>query len=235
MNCREFRRQLLIDPNCAEPEFLEHETDCPECAREHERAQRFEQRLKAALRTDAPDHSKLRRPSNATAKPRGGQGSHRLALAASLVLALAVGWWLELGWQGRTVANSDLGQVVLQHIEDEINHLQDEGVVQPAAVAYLVSQFGGRLVEDLGQVSYLGRCHIRRWEGIHLVVHGRAGAVTVLLMPEEYRREPERVSSGRFSGVILPTSNGSMAVIGEKAERVEDLGRRIRAAIRWDV
>ena len=78
-----------------------------------------------------------------------------------------------------------------------------------------------------------GRCRIRRWDGVHLVLRGRAGGVTVLLMPQEYRREPERVSSRRFSGVILPTPNGSMAVIGEKSEPLEDAARRIQGAILW--
>ena len=66
------------------------------------------------------------------------------------------------------------------------------------------------------------------------VVPGRQGPVTVLIMPGEHRMKREQVSSFRFSGVIVPTDYGSMAVVGERLESVEHIVDKMKQAIVWD-
>jgi hypothetical protein len=68
-----------------------------------------------------------------------------------------------------------------------------------------------------------------------MVVPGKRGPITVLIMPGEYLMQPRQVRSSRFSGVIVPTVYGSMAVVGEKLEPVEKVVEKMRRTIIWDV
>ncbi|MEA3274619.1 MAG: DUF3379 family protein [Pseudomonadota bacterium] len=83
-------------------------------------------------------------------------------------------------------------------------------------------------------MSYAARCNIRRQEGVHLVLPGDKGAVTLLFMPNEHLPDSRSVSSAHLDGVIVPTSYGSLAVVGEKSESVSPILKRIQAAVDRD-
>jgi hypothetical protein len=55
----------------------------------------------------------------------------------------------------------------------------------------------------------------------------------VFFMPGEMTAEVVEVESERFSGRILPTAWGSIAVVGETGEALEGLGERLVTAVRW--
>ncbi|HEU4618216.1 MAG TPA: hypothetical protein VFV10_09250, partial [Gammaproteobacteria bacterium] len=78
----DFRRLCDSDPNSGEPEFAAHAEQCTACARELERARRFDARLLAALRIDVPEASRdgLAR---AEAAPAGASPSAASAADAS--------------------------------------------------------------------------------------------------------------------------------------------------------
>ena len=69
---------------------------------------------------------------------------------------------------------------------------------------------------------------------MHMVVPGQQGPITVLIMPGEYLMQAQQVRSPRFFGVIVPTVYGSMAVVGEKLEPVEEVVEKMQRAIIWD-
>ena len=62
---------------------------------------------------------------------------------------------------------------------------------------------------------------------------GQMGPITVFFMPGEMTESSMPVSSTRFSGKILPTAWGSIAVVGENGEPLDGLGERLAAAVRW--
>jgi hypothetical protein len=75
VDCKTFRRRLLIDPGDAGPEFRDHARDCPACAHAAESARAFEVKLRHAL-----DEETGRRRSAVPVRRR----RHRLSLRALL-------------------------------------------------------------------------------------------------------------------------------------------------------
>nr|NIS41235.1 DUF3379 domain-containing protein [Desulfuromonadales bacterium] len=71
-------------------------------------------------------------------------------------------------------------------------------------------------------ISYAQSCIINGRTVPHLVVQGAKGPVTVLLMPEEEVGEAIELRGENIQGVILPVGDGSIAIIGEAEERIED-------------
>ena len=155
-------------------------------------------------------------------------------LAAGILLAVGIAGWLGLNWNHRFQVNHGLQTAVISHIQDELDHLHADHNIKPGAVAYLLSQFGAAVKGDVGRVNFISRCDIRRQSGVHMVVPGRQGPVTVLIMPGEHRMEREQIRSSRYTGVIIPTDYGSMAVVGERLEPVEQIAEKMQQTIVWD-
>ncbi len=238
MNCQEFRRKLLIEPGSRSKEFDDHAASCRECAEQARQALRFEEKLHAALNVPSPTalgNRIIAARSDAAEPGRARFDSRWLALAAGLLLAVGLAGWMGYKWEQNFGISSGLGTAVVNHINAELDHLHadaDANVGRPTLVL-LLSQFGARLEGEIGRVSYASRCPIRRHFGVHMVLPGQEGPVTVLIMPGENLLHRREVRSSRFSGVIVPTAYGSMAVVGEKLEPVEQVVERMQQSIIW--
>jgi len=226
MNCREFRRWLMINPNRRDEQFLDHMGQCPECALEAERAWEFEKKLLAAFDAEPPK-GLVQAPAPQPMEFR------RWALATGLSLALGLSAWLGIHSGLYPGLQTELSVVVLNHIEDEPDSLHVDRNLSAEAVDLMLSGLGARLTADPGPVRYMGRCHIREQYGLHLVLAGKRGPVTVLFMPGEHAQERRILDSVSFSGVIVPTDYGSMAVVGARREPVETVIERMQKSVAW--
>lgn len=70
-------------------------------------------------------------------------------------------------------------------------------------------------------------------DGLHLVVQGERGPVTLLLMPAQPVDGVLPLQAGEFQGVIMPLDHGSMAVVGNNGEPVMHLAERVRKSVHW--
>lgn len=237
MNCVEFRRRSMVDPMSQDPELAEHASACARCAREAQRLASFEQALRDALKIRPPEGLKARillAQSFSATRRTSTVGARWLAAAAALLVAVGVTGWLGYRWDAYLGEPVGLERAVLNHVNSELSYLYVDHDIQRTQLGQLFAQFGARLDNDFGRVSYAGRCNIRTQPGIHLVVPGQEGAITVLFMPDEHLTEPTPVHSDRFTGIIVPTDFGSVAVVGEKGEPVSDVAEKMQHLVAWD-
>jgi len=237
MNCLEFRRRSMVDPMSQDAELAEHSSTCARCAREAQRMAGFEQALRHALNIRPPEGLEARillaQSFNATRRT-STVGARWLTAAAALLVAVGVTGWLGYRWDAYFGEPEGLAMAVLNHVNGELSYLQVDRDVQSNQLGQLFAHFGARLNSDIGGVSYAGRCDIRTQPGVHLVVPGQQGAVTLLFMPHEHLTEPKPIRSDRFTGIIVPTDVGSMAVVGEKGEPVSHVAARVQHLVVWD-
>lgn len=232
MNCLEFRRTLLVNPDCRETAFLEHLEQCADCAREAEQAWRFEEKLRRALDAAPMDGLEARILLSQSVAGRPAR-MRRWSLAASLLLAICLSAWLGLHWPGAGQPMVGLEQLVLTHIRGEPQHLEAHAAVSAETLESLLAPFGAHASDQLGQPRYAGRCHIRRQAGVHMVLSGEQGPVTVLIMPGEHAQQRLVVDAEDFAGVIVPTGYGSLAVVGVPGEPVDITLNKVRQGIFW--
>jgi hypothetical protein len=72
----------------------------------------------------------------------------------------------------------------------------------------------------------------------HLVIQGERGPVTLILLPDETIDKAIRLSGVNVQGVILPVGSGSIAVIGEREDQLEEIGeigRRLSETVHWNI
>ncbi|MGD2082405.1 MAG: DUF3379 family protein [Chromatiales bacterium] len=224
IDCREVRRRLLIDPRDPDPGLRRHREGCPACDRAANDALAFEARLRRALSVDPPPGLAGR-----VRRALGRRAAVRVGAAAAVVLGLGLAAWIGAG----LTARPDLAGVVAGHIEAEAEHLSARQAVGAPQLAALVGELGGELTRGIGEVRFAGLCVIRDHYGIHLVVKGRHGPVTVLIMPGEDPGRDRSVSTGRLRGLILPTAYGSLAVVGEPQEPLHAWADEVRGALVW--
>lgn len=234
MNCLEFRRQTLIDPLSHDATGIEHEAECPSCAAFARDARAKEIKLRALLRDVKAPEGLAERVQLAVRDEERAESRRRWWYAAAAGVFLAIGASMISLWT-TTLERSGLGlaQAVVNHIEDESSHLREALPVSAGRIERVFARFGAELAGDIGQVNFAAECLMRARNGVHLVLPGKMGPITVFFMPGEMTDAPMPVGSARFAGEIVPTRWGSIAVVGESGEPLDGFGDRLAAAVRW--
>lgn len=236
MNCIEFHQKLMEDPGSSEAAFLEHAASCSSCFREYEQALAFEIKLLKAVHVPTPEDLESRIVlAQARRQERSPWRKDSLWLAAAAGLLLTLGSMLWIRPQGILTGSEPevLSAMVLDHIHGETEHLTEHGVVSEREVQVLLAEFGAKATGILGEVRFAGRCHMHNQDGVHLVLAGVTGPVTVLIMPGEGSVAVETIDSSGFTGVVIPTGYGSLAVVGEKGEFLEPVLNRMQERLLW--
>jgi hypothetical protein len=152
------------------------------------------------------------------------------AIAATVVLATSIG----LRISGMFDTYETLGEEVLAHLDHEPQALRvtdkpvsDERLRRalPAAVAVFDRS------ESL--ITYANPCVINGHRVPHLVIQGQYGPVTILLMPEEQVAEAVSLDGENVHGVILPVGDGSIAIIGSRAEPLDPIRQQVIESVTW--
>ena len=234
MNCLQFRRDLLSDPFAADPELLAHEDGCPACAGFARELRAQEVKMRSLLQDVSPPPGLAERIQLAAGFEHRAEARRRWWYSAAAGVLMAIGISMISLWNITLErGNIALAQSVLHHIDDEAHHLREAGPAAAGRVQRVFERFGAELAGDIGPVNFAAECLMRKRNGVHLVVPGKVGAITVFFMPGEMTAGVSEVKSERFNGRILPTAWGSIAVVGETGEALEGLGERLVAAVRW--
>lgn len=227
MNCEAFRHQLSIDPLSNDTDFRGHARECRDCAQAALEALRFEKALHRALAAEISGVG----ASEAQGPPSPIFGV-RFALLSLPLLLVAI-WFAMRGGPGPDSA-VDPGAEVIAHIHAEQQHLRAAGTVPWSRLRRLFGLLGVEVDPSVGPVSFADRCVIGEREGIHLVLPGERGAVTVLFVPGQEMAGEREVAGAGLAGTLLPVGFGLLAVVGVPGEPLEPVVRRLRAAVRWD-
>lgn len=230
MNCLDVHRRLTTDPKDADPVLTRHVAECATCGAFAGRVAAFEAKLHEVIKVPVPEGLASRvilRQS--LGERRTWRGSARwLAMAASVFVAAGAAGVL---WFARP---APLDEVVLAHIDHEPAAVRERRNVQLAQLNDVLRSFHAKATGDIGQIHYVSACPMRKKWGAHVVLQGQKGPVTVFFMPGEFVKD-RRLIHGNRHGVIVPTTNGSMAIIGSEDESYEALEQRLRAAIRFSI
>lgn len=233
MDCINFRRRILEDPFGHEHDTAEHEQACPNCAGFARETRNRDHALRQVLEVPPPA-GMAERIQMAVNFDRQQQPSKPwwMSTAAGLLIAVtAVTLSVILDPLDRR--NAALAESVVNHIKDEAHHLHEAGPAQDGAVKRVFQRFGASFEGGIGRVNFAARCLMRKKTGVHLVLPGETGPITVLYMPDEMTARVVTIADERFQGQVVPTLWGSVAVVGERGEELKGVTQRLLAAVTW--
>jgi len=231
MNCLEFRRRCIADPDSREVSFLEHRLKCPPCARLWQRMRAFQRRLSQALEVAPPEDLVERILLRQSLDPASRRRHHMrtwLALAASVLLVVGVS--AGLLFQTRP---APLDQVVTDYVAARGQPVARGREVSLDQLNDLLAEFRMTADPARGSVLLAERCRIRQRRGAYLVLGSEAGPVEVVLMPAESLEKRISIRTAGRSGVIVPCPKGSMAIVARDDAPIEVIERRVRRALHW--
>lgn len=234
MNCDEYRAAV-----CAEPSFAggaEHLASCAACRSYREEILALDERIGRALAIEVSDHLLDHIPELALPElPDAGAAGRRFPIPAWFAIAatVAMAALLALHFTGG-VNQQSLAEEVLAHLDGEPNALIPTDVPVPAGqVAAVVPPNIAVLDQSDGLITYARTCVIDGHLVPHLVIQGKKGAITIILMPEEKVAKAIPVEGNTVEGVILPVGDGSIAIIGERGERLDDVQQKVLKSVTW--
>lgn len=175
----------------------------------------------------APDSSTIR----SAAANEGSFWRRALPVAAGLILAISIAfnYW--------PTSNRALEQEVFAHIYEEIDFLEMDDNVSMATINGIMANVGVQFKERFDfadiEVQVASDCLIAREHSLHMVVKGEKGPITMMIIPNFPVKNEFSISDSRFEGIISPTPNGNLVVIGEKDESLDRYTILLASNINW--
>ncbi len=235
MNCDDYKQAIAANPD--DVAAAAHVQDCGDCMAYREDMQAFNQSLKAAMEIKVPDLKLLDLPDIDVADNVVSLHKRRVkslptwfALAATVVLAVFIG----VRFSSDTHDGDSLENQLLAHMDHEPYAMQVSAKpVSDSRLARVVPAKIATMDHDAGLITYAQSCTINGHEVPHLVIQGKNGPITILLMPEEMVSENSRINGENVEGVILKVGDGSVAIIGEREEDLEEVKQNILDSVKW--
>lgn len=235
MNCKDYKQAIATDPSYNGGEV--HVAECAACQAYRDDMQALERKIEKALALKVPE---LRIPEladidtkNVVTLParRRFTTPTWLAVAAMVVVAAFVG----IRMYGNDVTYPSLSAEILAHLDHEPYALRVTDVpVSDKKLTSVVPASIANLNHDAGLITYAQTCVINGKDIPHLVIQGKRGPVTILLMPDEMVDGAVEFHGESINGVILPVGRGSIAIIGESDENLQDIQKSVVNSVVWD-
>lgn len=223
MNDLEFYKHCVSDPNSQDKAFKQAIDSDSDRQVAHQNCIDFDDELRNAMHIPHP-HSLESELIGITDKPQRNINIRKMsAIAASLLFALFF-----FATMLNQVTRNDVGEDMMEHVYTEIDKLHTH--TSPVSnlkkkVSSTLPQLRIKTREPISNLHYAGTCTIGREKGFHLIIKGKKGLVTVLYTPTEV--DPKSLARGGMQGMLFPSLEGSMGIIGNMGEDLEAIRQEL--------
>jgi Protein of unknown function (DUF3379) len=253
-------RELIgADPDVASAELLAHLHTCPACKAYRQEMLTLNAKLRRALELDWQKVHKTAPPSGPptalrpAAPPLPGdrpndiadtstvtvikrkapvpvakhQRPRLFAFAASVAAALVIGATL---WLSRPT--SSLASEIVAHVEGEPDSWHKTELVSAERLDAVLRKSGVKLGTGMEPVVYASSCWFRGHFVPHVVVTTKHGPVTVMILLHEQVAAAQQFNEDGYSGLLVPASTGSVAVLSRTPVALEQPAADVVHALR---
>jgi hypothetical protein len=127
----------------------------------------------------------------------------------------------------------NLARLAVRHVQSEPELLQQTKRLDEWSVAAVFAAMGFESGAGMEGVTAASPCWMRKGRGVHLILKGQKGAVTLLLMPGEYVNEQQPLQTEHWSGMLVPEQWGSLAVLASAGEDTSAFVDLVENNIHW--
>lgn len=236
MNCDDYQAAKAADPGFEDESG--HVQSCADCQAFGREILAMDERLRLAMELKVPPLRMPELPDIDTENVVALSARRRLstpgwfAVAATVLLAVFIGV--------RTLDPStpveSLESQVLAHVDHEPAALLPTSTpVDDRKLQRVVPTNIANMNQETGLITFAETCPINGNRIPHLVLQGKTGPITILLLPDEKISETKRLEGESVHGVIVPVGDGSVAIIGTREEQLEEVQRKVVDSVAWGV
>jgi Protein of unknown function (DUF3379) len=216
VNCQEARILIGAEPCASSPELAAHLAACHACTDFQLEMVALEANIRRALE---------QAPVRIRARPRLPV-QPRWLVAASLLLAFLA----TLGvWAFRS--EDTLAHEVVAHVIAEPQSWTGMDAVPEFELTDVLRKSGVILAATPYSVVYARSCWFRGHYVPHMVVRTAHSLATVLILRNESVGTRQSFHEDGLSGVIVPSTHGSIAVLAASGAQLDELAERMRLAV----
>jgi hypothetical protein len=251
MNTNDIIERLWADPEDASDDLLAALAAHPELRAEQLAAREFNARLTrgfhsvnadAALRLKLlhiPEQEANMVVADVSVAPpamaAGNDSVWRRALPVAACLFLILGLVLYF----RPDLNIELEKELFAHVYAEEFLLDGKTQVPLAEVNARMDEVVGAHLMTTAEtknldVTFAKDCWIAKVKAMHLILKGKAGPVTMIMLPSSVASSEFNIADERFRGIVTPTPGGTLVVIGNKQEPIEEYRKLMTTNLDWE-
>jgi hypothetical protein len=234
MNCTDYKKALTAEPGFTDQSG--HLESCADCQMVRKEMLSLDEKLIAAMEVAVPELVMPELPDIETenvvslSSRRETPKPVWYAIAASVFLAAVVG----VRMLGSDVDYGTLAEQVLAHVDHESAALLPSNTrVSDRQLSLAVPNSIATLNHSPGLITYAQNCSINGNDVPHLVIQGEHGPITILLMPAETIAEATTIDGDNIKGIILPVGNGSIAIITDREEQLDQVQKIVLDSVMW--
>jgi len=227
MNCLEFRREKLADPNRVSHAARAHAAGCATCSAFERDLDRAELRIERALASRVPAGLADRILSRIATAQHSWRG---WVVAAGVLTALGAGLLVGVSSETENV----YARLAIEHVAMEPESLDSTESADPRDFQAALREFGGTVRHLPGKVVYFTRCPVEGETGWHAVFQTGQGLATLIVVPGKRPKRPETAVTAEWSALAEPIRGGYYVIVTETPAATAAFEEALRSAIVWD-
>ena len=245
MNCLEFKRLALSEPNSREHSFIEHSGKCPECLRYVGGVRQMDADIFDSLEVAMPSDLIARLQLNqelsedadilAAARPL-----HQYAIAASFALALFVAGFMA---SNQFAANSSIGEDYQALLSGVVEHMNEESItpVWDAQKAnsntntLLASYEPDMKLKFLSNLQFSRVCPMGQYRGLHASLETTDGQVTFAYIKGDSIGDLLDAAYQGYVTRVKPVRGGNLIIMSRSNKALQQADSQLERAIYWAI
>lgn len=239
MNCNDYKEAIAAGPSESFDGGTAHASACESCSDYREEMRALDGKIARALSIGVPE---LKMPELSPIEADANVVNlfgRKVRFTTPTWLGIAASFAIAAIFASRMLGGGaeylSLADEVIAHLDHEPQALR---VVSTPVSTRMLNNVVSPDVADvggLGLITYARTCLINGKPVPHLVIQGVKGPITLLLMPDEKIERAVLLLGEGIKGVILPVGNGSIAIIGDRDEALEQYEQQIIDSVKWSI
>lgn len=250
MNCLEFKKLALSEPNSREHNFVEHSRDCPDCLKYVGSVRQMDVDLASSLDVEVPsdliarlqlnqelvEESEISQASNVTFF----QPLRRYAVAASIAVALFVAGFMASNQFG---LNQQIGQDYQSLLSAVVEHMNEEPATpvwstkraNESVNALLASYDGEMKMKYLSNLQFGRICPMGKYKGLHANLETANGQVTFAYIKGDSVGDLLDSGYEGYMTRVKPVRGGNLIIMSRTTKALQEADTQLNDAMYWDI
>lgn len=247
MNCLDFKRLALSDPNSNDASFILHSKNCVDCLQYVGEIRQMDADLSGSLDVSVPSSLMARLELNQMLEEEASSDNssnlfgRRYAIAASFAAILFVaGFMANSFWSGSNNALGDDYQALLAGVIEHVNEQPMTPVwsaekANEAANMHLSNYDGDMKLKFLENLQFTRICPMGKYRGLHASLETGSGNVTFAYIKGKKVDDLMDASYEGYAVRVKPLRDGNLIIVSHTNKALQEADKQLDDAIYWNI
>ena len=246
MNCLEFKRLALSDPNSEEPSFVKHGKECPDCIKYIGGVRQMDADLASSIDIAIPDslmakiqlNQMLEEEAKRKSWIKSGVGIYAAAACFAFILFVS-GFFVS----GVLNTNDTIGDDYQALIAGVVEHMNEVPVTpvwnavraNQSANMHLANYDGQMRLKFLENLQFSRLCPMGQYRGLHAGLDTPDGHVTFAYIKGNKVDDIIDAAYEGYSVRVKPLKDGNLVIVSKNTRSLKHAGNQLDDALYWDI